>query len=789
MKRIELLAPAGSMESLVAAINNGADAIYLGGNKFSARAYASNFDNETMMKAVDYAHSYGVKVYVTMNTLLKQSELKEALKYVGYLYEIGVDALIIQDTGLINLSKSIYPNFELHASTQMTVHNGEGAMYYKEKGLERIVLSRELSLEEIKYISTDLGIETEIFVHGALCVCYSGQCLMSSMIGGRSGNRGRCAQSCRMQYTLKGETSGEKKGYLLSPKDTCLIEDIDSIIKSGTSSLKVEGRMKKPEYVAGVTQNYRKAIDKVIKNTKFDLNKGRNELAQLFNRQGFAKAYLYKNTGKDMMSYNYAKNTGVFIGKVLENGEVLLEEDVALGDGIRFDDDGFTLSKIIVSGKEVKEASKGQKAKLFPASGYKKGYRLFKMSDKKLYDDLKDYIKPYKRKISLVGEVEFKVNAPLVIKTKFKGKEYKVYGDIIEDATNKPLTRERVEESLKKSGEIPYQFNQIIFNEFDDGFIRISSINNLRRELFEKILKENVSSYRRKRIQESPEPKNMKSNIDLGYIYSCVTKEQLKALLENENVKNVALDIFFSRINGSLNKNDLKEIYNNTQTLTTKKIYLKIPEIIKEEFNHIVKVINEMKPYINGIITSNAGIIRIFKDELFIIGDYKLNIFNKEGAEFYGEDVNIPCLSLELNRKELKEIMKDINCRVGVNIYGKTELMVSEYCPVGSTFGNKSSKKDCNGACMKDNFTLIDRMNEKFRVLCDNHCRSHILNSLPINLIEEVKELESFGIFNFRVDFMDESYDEVREILTQIDTGKKNENIIYTKGHYRRGVE
>src|SRR5471030_914091 len=299
MNKIELLAPAGNMESLIAAINNGADAIYLGGNKFSARAYASNFDNETMMKAVNYAHSYSIKIYVTMNTLLKQNELKEALKYVGYLYEIGVDALIIQDVGLLSLIRDIYPSFELHASTQMTVHNGEGALYFKEKGMQRIVLSRELSLDEIKYISKDLGVETEIFVHGALCVCYSGQCLMSSMIGGRSGNRGTCAQPCRMQYTLKGETLGEKKGYLLSPKNTCLIDDVDSIIKSGTVSLKVEGRMKKPEYVAGVTRNYRKSIDKVlIKNTKLDLNKGRSELAQLFNREGLVKHICIKIQGK-----------------------------------------------------------------------------------------------------------------------------------------------------------------------------------------------------------------------------------------------------------------------------------------------------------------------------------------------------------------------------------------------------------------------------------------------------------------------------------------------------------
>lgn len=786
MKNVELLTPAGSMESLIAAINNGADAIYLGGSKFSARAYASNFDNETMMKAVDYAHGYGVKVYVTMNTLLKQNELKEALKYVGYLYEIGVDALIIQDAGLINLIKNIYPKFELHASTQMTVHNGEGALYFYEKGLQRIVLSRELSLDEIKYISNDLGIETEIFVHGALCVCYSGQCLMSSMIGGRSGNRGRCAQSCRMQYTLKGEVSGERKGYLLSPKDTCLIEDIDAIIKSGTSSLKVEGRMKKPEYVAGVTQNYRKAIDKVEKQTKFDLSKGKNQLAQLFNRQGFAKAYLYKNTGKDMMSFNYAKNTGVFIGKVQDNGEVILEADVALGDGIRFDDDGFTLSKIMLKGKEVKEANKGDRVKLFPTGGYKKGYRLFKMSDKKLFDELHDYIKPYKRKILLTGEIEFKVNAPIILKTVFNGKEYKVYGEIIEEASNKPLSRERVEEALKKSGEIPYKFDNIIFDVFDEGFIRIASLNNLRRELFENILKDATSSYRRKRIMEEVKSHSCKFNGKLGYIYSCTTKDQFKALMEENSVDNIALNIFYSRVKGFLNKGDIKGLENINHN---KNIFLKVPEIIKQDFETITKVIDELSPYIKGIITSNAGIIRKYKNSKFIIGDYKLNIFNHEGAEFYSEDIDISSLSVELNRKELKEVMKDIKCKIAVNIYGKTELMVSEYCPVGSTFGNKASKKECNMPCMKDNFTLIDRMNEKFRVLCDNSCRSHILNSLPINLIEECEEMETFNIENFRVDFLDETYEDVKDVIKQINCGKKNENRIYTKGHYKRGVE
>ena len=486
-----------------------------------------------------------------------------------------------------------------------------------------------------------------------------------------------------------------------------------------------------------------------------------------------------------MMSFNYPKNTGVFIGKVQDNGEVILEENVGLGDGIRFDDDGFTLSKIMIKGKEVKEAHRGDRVKLFPTGGYKKGYRLYKMSDKKLYNELKDYTKPYLRKIEMKAEVEFKVNAPLVIKTVYKGKEYKVYGEIVEEATNKPLTRERVAEALMKSGEIPYKFNEIEFSVFDYGFVRISSLNNLRRELFENILKDNTSAYRRKRVMEEVKEKTAKFDGELGYIYSCVTKDQLKAVVEDDNAKNIALDIFYSRVKGSLNKGDLKEACETSN----KNIFLKVPEIIKEEFDFIVKVIDEVSPYIKGIITSNAGIIKLYKDKLFIIGDYKLNIFNHESAEFYGEDIDIPCLSVELNRKEIKETMKDMKCKVGVNIYGKTELMVSEYCPVGSTFGNKSAKRECSGECMKDNFTLIDRMNEKFRVLCDNYCRSHILNSLPTNLIEEVDEMRKFNISNFRVDFLDETYEEVKDVLNQVKTGKKNENKMYTKGHYRRGGE
>ncbi|MEW8957467.1 peptidase U32 family protein, partial [Clostridium sp.] len=381
MKGIELLAPAGSLESLYAAINKGCNAVYMGGSKFSARAYASNFTNEDLEKAVNYAHLYGVKIHIALNTLIKEEEVLEAFEYISFLYSIGVDALIVQDLGMVEILKTYFKDFEIHASTQLTIHNGEGALFFTKNGFQRIVLSRELTLKDIEYIAKDLDIETEIFVHGALCVCYSGQCLMSSLIGGRSGNRGRCAQPCRLPYTLiNKDTKEERKGYLLSPKDVCNIENVEDLIESGVDSLKIEGRMKRPEYVAGVVESYRKVIDSYYKKNTLDKEKEKKKLLQLFNREGFSKAYLYGNKGRDMMSYNFPKNTGVYIGEVFKDNTIILEEGISIGDGIRNGEKGFTISKILKNNKEVSEGNKGDRVVINPTN-YNKGEKLYKTLD------------------------------------------------------------------------------------------------------------------------------------------------------------------------------------------------------------------------------------------------------------------------------------------------------------------------------------------------------------------------------------------------------------------------
>ncbi|EET86571.1 peptidase U32 [Clostridium carboxidivorans P7] len=777
MNKIELLAPAGSMDSLYAAVQCGANAVYLGGNKFSARAYASNFDNENMKKAVEYCHLYEVKIYVTINTLMKEKELKEALEYAKFLYSIGVDALLVQDAALAVLIKEALPDFELHASTQMTVHNGEGAALLKDKGFKRIVLSRELSLNEIKHISKDLNIETEIFVHGALCVCYSGQCLMSSLIGGRSGNRGRCAQPCRLPYTIVDSISGgEQKGYLLSPKDICTIENIKDIIESGVSSLKIEGRMKRPEYVAAVVSSYRKAIDSILKGSDVNIEQEKKKLLQLFNREGFSKAYLFGNVGKDMMAYTFPKNTGVMLGKVQKDLSIALQEDLSIKDGIRNGEKGFTVSKIIQNGNEVFEASKGSKVKLKPVD-FKSGDILYKTSDIKLLSSMESiYKNPFRKKVDLDLKVKFKLNEPIKLSTIYKGKQYSVEGELVQKALKQPLNTDKLKEHLKKSGSTPFRVANIQFDDVQEGFMPVSSINESRRKLIEAIENDLLKVNRTKGLEALKKEKASARPIPKCMI--CVNMlDQMKAAFENE-LSDVAVDIFYK-------KSDIKD-----EIIKENSVWLKVPNIIKEEFSAVCSKVEELLPYIKGIVTANLGIIHKFKEKTTIIGDYKLNIFNPTSTQFYNDLLDGICLSVELNKSEMLSLAKKSKIPCQIMLYGKVENMVSEYCVIGSTFGNKGVSQNCSRACEKGTFHLKDRMGACFTVNTDKYCRCHIYNSVPTNLIDNIDELEKAGINNYRIDFIDETYNEVNNVLKCVKQKEWNGDFSkFTRGHYKRGVE
>ncbi|MCO5384213.1 MAG: U32 family peptidase [Methanosarcina barkeri] len=406
----ELLAPAGSMEALVAAVENGADAVYLGAWAFSARGYASNFSEKELEEAIDYAHLRGVKVYVTVNILLKEREVENALKLLSCLREMGADAVIVQDLGLISLAGKYLPDLPLHASTQMTLHNSEGVNFVKKLGINRVVLSRESSLEEIKRIKEKTGTEIEVFIHGALCISYSGQCLLSSLIGGRSGNRGYCAQPCRKKYRLycEGKQIQTSGSYLLSPKDLNTTPGLGALIEAGIESLKIEGRMKRPEYVAGVVRIYSHLIDRYIENPAgyFVSEEEQETLTQLFNR-GFTQGYFFENPRWELISRENPHNRGIPAGKVVgydrlsSRIRVKLSRPLRLGDGImvenaetRPEDKGKIISSMYTGKGPVYSAGKGDIIEIPFDSRAQSGSTVYRTHDKKLMDSLKKKANP-----------------------------------------------------------------------------------------------------------------------------------------------------------------------------------------------------------------------------------------------------------------------------------------------------------------------------------------------------------------------------------------------------------
>lgn len=781
MKKIELLSPAGNMESIYAAVQAGADAVYMGGNKFSARAFAENFDNDKIIETINYCHLYGVKVYITLNILIKDTEINEALKYIEFLYNIGTDALIVQDLGISYLIKKYFPEFEIHASTQMTIHNSGAALQLKELGFKRIVLARELSLSEITHISKDMHIETEVFVHGALCISYSGQCLMSSLIGGRSGNRGRCAQPCRLPFTLQSmDESMKYNGYIMSPKDMCTIDIIKGLVDSGTSSLKIEGRMKRPEYVAGVTHIYRDALDSLYENKPFDVERSNKNLLKLFNREGFSKAYLMGNSGKDMMAYSFPRNTGILLGKVENDLSINLKEGLNKGDGVRYGDEGFNISKIIKSEESVMHGSEEENVFIYPQS-FKKDDLLYKTSDLQYQGDLSNYYKnPFARKISLDIEVEFRIGYPIKLAITYKDKTIVVMGDTVQVALTKPLDKEKIILNLQKTGNTPYVISNINFTYFEDGFLPLSSINSIRRSLIDSIdnmvLSKSRPHIELTNIDNKDRVKKALTSLPEDMIFVS-DMEQLKAASDC-HFPNIVVDIFSK--NNNIDKNILEE----------ESVFLKIPNIIRNESTYIESIIKDNITSIKGIVTSNLGIIKIFKNQLNIIGDYKLNIFNSYSLCELEGLIDGSCVSLELNKGELLSVFKNSVLPLQLLLYGKAELMVTEYCPMGSLFGNNEAPKGCSGICDKNSFMLKDRRSEEFIIKTDKFCRSHIYNSVPINLIPNLKDIRNNNINSFRFDFIDEDYMETKKVLMAY---KNNEWPFdfngYTRGHFKRGVE
>lgn len=806
MKEIELLAPVGSFDSLKAAVQNGANAVYLGGKDFSARASANNFDREELKEAVKYAHIRDVRVFVTTNTLIKQNELEDFVEYAKFLYDIDVDAIIMQDIGAAMLIHELLPDFELHASTQMVAHSLEDVQYLESIGFKRVVLARELTVEEIKYICDNTNVDIEIFVHGALCVCYSGGCLMSSMIGNRSGNRGRCAQPCRQKYTMIDISTGEEihnnGDYLLSTKDLNTIEEIDKIIDTGVLSLKIEGRMKKPEYVATVIKSYRDAIDEYETTKKVNISdETMEDLYTIFNRK-FTKGLILGKVGDEVMNSNVPNNQGLYVGKVVDYNKkakrlkIKLEGTLKKGDGINLG--GGTIGRII-KGKDITQIGyKGETIELDFIGEAKKNQLVFKTSDTDLIDRAqKTYTQDKEFAKSLIdAEISIKLDSYPELRLIDKNENIvTVQGDkLVEKALKVALSEEKIEIQIKKLGNTPYEIDQLKINLDEGVSMPISLINQMRREAIELLDNARISvkgrMYKDNDIKYSP--KIYSRNAD--------NKSKIRVKVNNiealKSILNLDIDMIYYEDVSTIEQAMTMANANN------KKLIYSAPRIVR---NREYKRLEKSEEYCKDHVQISAlGQVKYYKENSESVKfdvDYYLNPFNSETINHYKkEGAETVCISQELNLHEIKETTQYTDLEIETVAYGYIPMMLSEYCPMGVVA--RSCKKDKRCAnCKESKYVLRDFKGEEYRVSQDIFCRSTIYNSSANCLINNLDELSEAGINIFRLDFTHETPELIEKITESfIDVIENDfvadakslevfEDMDTTLGHLYKGVE
>lgn len=778
MKKIELLSPVGGYEQFIAAVESGADAVYLGGTSFNARNSANNFSDEELKEVINYAHLRDVKVHLTLNTLIHDREINDVIEFAKRVYSYGIDAFIVQDLGVIKLLREVIPDATIHFSTQGTMYSLDGVNAVKDFNFERVVLSRELTLNEIEEICKNTDTEIEVFVHGALCICYSGQCRLSSLVGERSGNRGKCAQPCRLQYSLYKEDEKIIKNYTLSPKDLCGIHDLVRLIKIGVSSLKIEGRLKSPEYVACVTSIYRKYIDLAYEliekgeEDKYEVSLNDIEkMAQVFNRGGFSKGYYNGKLGKELICRDRPKHSGTYLGKVIDYDrkrklvKAKLDNNLNMGDGIEIVNEnlpGNIVTYLEKNGVQVKKAESGEVISFGDISGIvNKGDKIYKISDKILNTELRTILDgKYHKKVDIDMEFSCEVGKNLTLKISDDN------GNIVESiseyipilAINKPLTLENAKNSLSKLGDTPFRLREFKANIVGNSLVPMSVLNELRRDTISKLSSEKTK-IKIGSIKEKEEinifKKEVISKISV-YLYDVSNLEGL----ELADRIYVPIDKFCKEVKEKL---DGKEVIPYLSTITK-----------NEKFNF-----ND----IDSILIGNLEHFELCKEVKNIYCDFSLNVFNsyacKKLKELGAKGVNY---SFELNLEEMKRIKTDLENEV--TIYGRLPLMVSEHCPIGSEI---KGHINC-GLCEKNQYYLEDRTNVKFPIITDRKvCRSTILNGKILFTPEVVEELEG-EVDYFRAYFYDESTDERRRILDVIKNGKKVSLNGYTSGHFYRGV-
>lgn len=829
---IELLAPVGSREALIAAIEGGADAVYLGGKMFGARHYAPNFSDEELAEAVRLAHLKGVLVYVTVNTLLDNSEFPALADYLRHLYQISVDAIIVQDVGVAKVAQEVAPNLAIHASTQMTIHNAEGARLLAQHGFTRAVLARELSLEEIKHVCAHSPIEIEVFIHGALCISYSGQCLMSSMIGGRSGNRGKCAQPCRLPYELVNE-SGENLladrdagEYLLSPKDFNTLELLPELIEAGVVSFKIEGRMKRAEYVAVVVDTYRRAIDSYVANANgFTVTRqDQKDLAQIFNR-GFTTAYLKGKTGREMMSDRRPNNRGVRQGRVVKyfhdtrTALIKLDEPLVVGDIVDFwvkvgGRVSADVNFIKIDGREVEQAPTDAEVLIPVPQPVRSNDRLFKVFDSKLMERARSFFERPEtlKRIAIDLKVEAAVGKPLIITAiDDEGNQGQAKTEFIgEQALKRPLTDDTIRKQVERLGTTVFSLRHLACEIEGAVMVPVSEINEARRQAIERLEEARLHRYKRPALpvvrgpaELLPPKRNEKNSKKLRLAVNTDTIDGVKAALANgADYILYGGETFHHQ---PIKADDFRRVLELCRSHQCKVIF-NTPRIAKKwqmpGLSDELRLFEELRP--DAVSVANLGTLFLAKEiiSLPLHGDFPLNVYNAAAIEFYRQEgITSLTLSPELTFTQVEELASfggvDIECIV----HGYLTLMTSEYCAMGSFLGDLHTGQ-CKQVCLKGRYWLKDRKGERFPLATDQFCRMHVLNAKEMSMLPHVYRFGQSGIDRIRIEGKKETPKRLgelvalyRNILDAGDNWNRYETKIMefehsdiTRGHYFRGV-
>lgn len=824
----ELLAPAGRWEALAAAVQNGADAVYLGSTRFNARRLADNFNNDNLRKAVEYAHLYGVRIYVAVNILIKEKELEELKAFLKQLEEFRVDGVIVQDLGAARLVRQYFPKLSLHASTQMTIHQLEGVKILEDMGFDRVILSRELTLEEIKYISENTSLELESFVHGALCVSYSGQCLMSSMLGGRSGNRGMCAQPCRLAYTLnKGQDPKNQKAYHLSMRDLSAQDFLQEILAAGVSSFKIEGRMKRPEYVAVVTREYRKALDSILETGEYKPEKAAaQELEQIFNRGGFTKGYYYGTDHKTLYSKEKPNNWGVFLGRVqkLDKGLVWisLEDDLEAGDGIEFwtqknGNKGQIVNNILINGRHTNRAVKGQTAAISSSVRPEPGCLVYRTSKAAQLKEAEiSYKNNYSRKIpiSACAVIRFGEKPVLTVRDDI-GLEGKASCDYqVQRALNAPLDENIIRIHLDRLGDTPFKLTSLKLQLDGKVFVPVSVLNQLRKDAIKDLIIKRTAYFDDRALKSAENRMNHsyrnKSLQDTAAVDKLITSR--KPML-NGYIDHLSFDpevftgldtVSFTPSSFSFKWEQLRRQVNNIKD-TGISVRLVLPAITrKADMDLLRNLPDELWTLFDDYQIGNLGQLMLLKEKGIdaCYGSHTLNVANSLSLAQLAElGLKGVTLSPELTMTEIRDIMSRTLLPCEILVFGRLVLMTLEYCP------HHNANTDCNKCRFMGTYTLTDRKGYSFSIRKKriSRCYSELLNSQPIFLADNMYPFHELSAFSWGLILEGLPYEECRQVIqiyryaldypgTELprhlaDFANRFKQNGFTKGHFYRGVE